>query len=80
MTLRRQTPKPVDWSQEAKEFVAEESSHWAKLYIEATLRRLELHEYLQQSCPAVDGKRSMWNNLSSFRGRKIPWAPRGFLG
>ena len=82
MPLIREKPKPVDWQAEAKQRLLEEEREWTKTYVSACLRRLDLHDHFEVTVPAVAGKRNgPWNSLEWYKvGRKIPWAPRGFLG
>jgi hypothetical protein len=81
MTLKREKPKPVDWARESRARIEEEHGDWTKHYIAAVLRRCTMFEYLEENVPADNGKRSRWKSLDWFIGaRKIPWAPRGFLG
>ena len=81
MTLKRERPRPVDWAREARARVEREHGDWFQNYFAAVIRRMALFEYLEYNVPAKAGKRDRWNKLDWYiRDKKIPWAPRGFLG
>ncbi len=81
MTLKRERQRPVDWKKAAQEKVEEEERVWSIKLRQAVARRTELFHYLEENVPAEKGKRTGMNKIDWYiGGRKIPWAPRGFLG
>jgi hypothetical protein len=81
MTLKREKPKPVDWKAEARARLQEEHADWWKTCHGAIRRRVELFTYFETFVAAENGKRTTFNKLDWYvHGKKIPWAPRGFLG
>lgn len=81
MTLKRQKPKKIDWAKAAKVHLEEEAHEWVVKVHEAVHRRMDLHENIEVIYPAKKGKRKGWATIANLMaGKKIPWAPKGFLG
>jgi hypothetical protein len=81
VTLKRERTRPVDWKKAAQEKVAEEERVWSIKLRQAVSRRTDLFIYLEENVPAKKGKRNGPNQLGWYiSGKKIPWAPKGFLG
>jgi len=81
VTLKRERIRPVDWKKAAQEKIEEENAIWSIKLKAAVSRRTELFHYLEENVPAKNGKRNGPNKLEWYiSGRKIPWAPKGFLG
>ena len=81
MTLQRQKPTKIDWGKAAKAHLEEEARDWVVRVHDAVHRRMDLHENIEAVYPAEKGERKGYATIAWLtNGKKIPWAPKGFLG